>query len=306
MGAKNSTDGDKILSMRAVPAGLFASDPEAVEPDLEAEAEEGAESEETAPPAPVEAWLPYEDLVPTLSRELSRSLVGYTGEAAVERVLVSGGGLDTPGLIDALHEASGLEVVPLDLLGGVEHDLDPGEAETHRALNEVFAGIVTATHEDLGKAERGVHRLVRISPFDSNKRRHTSFCSVDVIAELLEGFEWIERELFGYHQVVTEPLTARQPGVIATEARFLKQNTDRKVKVALPSPYLIGQRMWEPGYSEAAYPTREAFCEAVVPALREELLAIRDVGVDVIQLDEPRESETSIIRLAHNLVGQLH
>ena len=34
------------------------------------------------------------------------------------------------------------------------------------------------------KAERGVHRLVRISPFDSNKRRHTSFCSVDVIAEM--------------------------------------------------------------------------------------------------------------------------
>ncbi len=34
------------------------------------------------------------------------------------------------------------------------------------------------------KAERGVHRLVRISPFDANKRRHTSFSSVDVIAEI--------------------------------------------------------------------------------------------------------------------------
>lgn len=34
------------------------------------------------------------------------------------------------------------------------------------------------------KAERGVHRLVRISPFDSNKRRHTSFASVDAIAQI--------------------------------------------------------------------------------------------------------------------------
>ncbi|MDB6038569.1 MAG: peptide chain release factor 2 [Verrucomicrobiales bacterium] len=39
------------------------------------------------------------------------------------------------------------------------------------------------------KAERGVHRLVRISPFDSNKRRHTSFASVDVIAEIEETQE---------------------------------------------------------------------------------------------------------------------
>ncbi len=34
------------------------------------------------------------------------------------------------------------------------------------------------------KAERGVHRLVRISPFDANKRRHTSFCAIDVVAEI--------------------------------------------------------------------------------------------------------------------------
>lgn len=34
------------------------------------------------------------------------------------------------------------------------------------------------------KSESGVHRLVRISPFDSNKRRHTSFASIDVIPEI--------------------------------------------------------------------------------------------------------------------------
>lgn len=60
-------------------------------------------------------------------------------------------------------------------------DLQPGEE----------AGIKNATFFVEGsyaygylKAECGVHRLVRISPFDSNKRRHTSFASLDVIAEV--------------------------------------------------------------------------------------------------------------------------
>jgi len=39
------------------------------------------------------------------------------------------------------------------------------------------------------KGETGVHRLVRISPFDANKRRHTSFASVEVIPELEEDIE---------------------------------------------------------------------------------------------------------------------
>ncbi|MFA5096532.1 MAG: PCRF domain-containing protein, partial [Candidatus Omnitrophota bacterium] len=39
------------------------------------------------------------------------------------------------------------------------------------------------------KEERGVHRLVRISPFDANKRRHTSFASVDVIPEVQEDID---------------------------------------------------------------------------------------------------------------------
>lgn len=39
------------------------------------------------------------------------------------------------------------------------------------------------------KAERGVHRLVRISPFDANKRRHTSFASFDVIPEVKDDVD---------------------------------------------------------------------------------------------------------------------
>jgi len=58
------------------------------------------------------------------------------------------------------------------------------------------AGIKSATLKVTGdfaygytKAEKGVHRLVRISPFDSNARRHTSFCSVDVFPELNDDID---------------------------------------------------------------------------------------------------------------------
>ncbi len=58
------------------------------------------------------------------------------------------------------------------------------------------AGIKSATIEVTGefaygylKAENGVHRLVRISPFDANKRRHTSFASVFVIPEVDDSIE---------------------------------------------------------------------------------------------------------------------
>jgi len=67
------------------------------------------------------------------------------------------------------------------------------EVEVTDVLTGEAAGIKSATLVFTGenaygftKAERGVHRLVRISPFDSNKRRHTSFASVDVIAEIEE------------------------------------------------------------------------------------------------------------------------
>jgi len=39
------------------------------------------------------------------------------------------------------------------------------------------------------KAEEGVHRLVRISPFDANKRRHTSFASVDIVADVSDAIK---------------------------------------------------------------------------------------------------------------------
>jgi peptide chain release factor 2 len=62
-------------------------------------------------------------------------------------------------------------------------DVLPGETAGIKSATLVLKG---ENAYGFSKAERGVHRLVRISPFDSNKRRHTSFASVDAIAEIEE------------------------------------------------------------------------------------------------------------------------
>jgi peptide chain release factor 2 len=65
------------------------------------------------------------------------------------------------------------------------------KVETVDLLQGDVAGIKNATIRIIGsfaygycKAEKGVHRLVRISPFDSNAKRHTSFASVEVVPEI--------------------------------------------------------------------------------------------------------------------------
>jgi peptide chain release factor 2 len=73
---------------------------------------------------------------------------------------------------------------------------DGMSAEVDEIHHGEEAGIKSATVTVKGanaygllSAERGVHRLVRISPFDSQKRRHTSFASLDVIPLLEEAEE---------------------------------------------------------------------------------------------------------------------
>ena len=70
------------------------------------------------------------------------------------------------------------------------------KVELVEKLDGEVAGIKNATLHVTGpfaygycKAEKGVHRLVRISPFDSNARRHTSFVSVDIIPEITDDIQ---------------------------------------------------------------------------------------------------------------------
>ena len=114
---------------------------------------------------------------------------------------------------------------------------------------------------------------------------------IGVIADICAGFELSVREVNGQRQtwhVVTGEVVPVSPGQMAREAHFLKEHTEREVKVALPSPYLLGQRMWHPDLSPNAYPSRRDFTEALVPVLRQELVALRDEGVAIAQFDDPQ------------------
>lgn len=75
-------------------------------------------------------------------------------------------------------ESKGYEVKTLDLLPGEEAGI---KSVTFQAIGENAYGYL--------KAEKGVHRLVRISPFDASGRRHTSFASADIMPELDNDIE---------------------------------------------------------------------------------------------------------------------
>lgn len=111
---------------------------------------------------------------------------------------------------------------------------------------------------------------------------------IGVIAELAHGFEVGTNPSDGRPwTLVTGKLSPKSPGFIANEISFLKSITDRKVKATLPSPALLGERMWDPARSAEAYPRREDFVRDCVPILRREMELVRDAGADIIQIDDP-------------------
>lgn len=111
---------------------------------------------------------------------------------------------------------------------------------------------------------------------------------IGVIAELAHGFELSRNPADGRPwTVVVDRLSPKQPGFIANEVAFLKQHTQRQIKATLPSPALLGERMWDATASAKAYPRREDFVQDCVPILRRELELLRDLGVSIVQIDDP-------------------
>jgi 5-methyltetrahydropteroyltriglutamate--homocysteine methyltransferase len=147
-----------------------------------------------------------------------------------------------------------------------------GEAEFARRL-DIAVAYVIAMQESAG-----------LDIISDGEWRRLSY--IGVIADLCDGFEVSYRGPQPW-TVVVGPVAPRAPGLVAREAGFVRAHSRCEPKVALPSPYLLGQRMWDPQASAAAYATREDFMWALVPVLRGELEAVRAAGLRRVQLDDP-------------------
>ncbi len=118
------------------------------------------------------------------SAKLETLLSGkYDNYNAIMTLHAGAGGTEAQDWTDMLFrmysmyaEKSGFKLKVLDVLDGEDAGI---KSISYLVSGEYAYGYL--------KAEKGVHRLVRISPFDANARRHTSFASVEVMPEIEEA-----------------------------------------------------------------------------------------------------------------------
>ncbi|WP_100406044.1 cobalamin-independent methionine synthase II family protein [Bacillus solitudinis] len=76
-------------------------------------------------------------------------------------------------------------------------------------------------------------------------------------------------------------------GIVADELRTMKKFTNKPVKITLPGPYLLTRSMWLPNLSSKFYGSKEELGQDVIKIMKEEIDTLINIGVDVIQFDEP-------------------
>lgn len=140
----------------------------------------------------------------------------------------------------------------------------------------------------------GEQRRDNFISFVADKLDHVKMLTVAELLDYVEdkaGFEEILGTLDVPAYSLSNPAAVgrirRVKPLALNEYLFLKQHTDRAIKVALPGPYLLTRSMWVEGLSQGTYPTKEELAQDVVKILREELQELIEAGVDFVQFDEP-------------------
>lgn len=75
--------------------------------------------------------------------------------------------------------------------------------------------------------------------------------------------------------------------IVSNELKLLKSLTKKPVKITMPGPYLVTRSMWLANVSSNFYDSKEELGEDVIRIFKEEIKNLQEIGVDVIQFDEP-------------------
>lgn len=171
----------KVLKDKLLDFGSLEDQLEELETLIEMVLEEKDESLE------VEIESLCENLKKSVNRQKIESLLSgeYDANNAILSIHAGTGGLDAQDWAEMLmrmyirwSEKKGYNVKIVDLI-----------RDTEAGIKSALITIEGLNAYGFLKSEKGVHRLVRISPFDSSGKRHTGFASIDIMPELDEDIE---------------------------------------------------------------------------------------------------------------------
>ena len=199
-------------------------------------------------------------------------------------VTVVGSWSRTPWLVQALRRRQG---------GEISHE------EFNRIADD--AALAAIKYQEDAGVDILTDGEVRRDNFYSFVVEKLSGMKLTKVSELLDyvkdraAFEEVLRALdvpaFAIKSPIAVEKIGRREGLALDELDFLKQHTTRQTKVPLPGPYLLTRSSWFEGLSDKAYPIPEELSKDIVRILREEIIALRERGVDFIQFDEPSLSQ---------------
>ena len=171
--------------------------------------------------------------------------------------------------------------------------LSPAEFQ-RVADDEVLRVLALQQEAGVDIVTDGEQRRDSFFSFVAEKLKGVQMMTLAEMLDIIEdkaGFEMILQTLdvpaFSISNATCVGPVSRRDSLAVDEVRFLKQHTDKPVKVPLPGPYLLTRGMFVREVTQPHYETKEALGDAVVEILRSEIRELLEQGADFIQFDEP-------------------